>query len=285
MGATGAAWRVVSGSSRLVLRLADPRPGKIVTFEAEAGFRDRLRLETACIARPVATHVTHPMLVPEEQRWSVDEELPGQHLEPADMSPEIWREIGALLACIHSQPASCFGRALNNRARLVGIEEDAVSGAATRFPKAWPFVERDIWAHPVVVALPGIGSVLEAVRPEILAYVLDSAAGPNHGDLHARQILVDKGKLTGLVDFGDLAVGAQFWDLASILYFNGSAALSASLEGYTADQMRRQEIHNLAMLFAGVIAVYHVDRAAILCLPNRKVFATRFLREWQDRVR
>jgi len=54
-----------------------------------------------------------------------------------------------------------------------------------------------------------------------------------HGDLHARNILVSAGALTGIIDWGDMAAGDRATDLASIwmLFADAAArerALSAS---------------------------------------------------------
>jgi aminoglycoside phosphotransferase (APT) family kinase protein len=49
-----------------------------------------------------------------------------------------------------------------------------------------------------------------------LAAPADVATTWIHGDLHARNVLVERGRITGVIDWGDLAAGDRATDLASI---------------------------------------------------------------------
>jgi aminoglycoside phosphotransferase (APT) family kinase protein len=45
---------------------------------------------------------------------------------------------------------------------------------------------------------------------------LDVESAWIHGDLHSRNVLVDAGALSGVIDWGDMAAGDRATDLASI---------------------------------------------------------------------
>jgi aminoglycoside phosphotransferase (APT) family kinase protein len=51
---------------------------------------------------------------------------------------------------------------------------------------------------------------------DALAAANDTAATWIHGDLHPRNVLTEKGRLTGIIDWGDLARGDRASDLAAI---------------------------------------------------------------------
>ena len=54
-----------------------------------------------------------------------------------------------------------------------------------------------------------------------------------HGDLHARNVLVDAGKFSGVIDWGDLAAGDKATDLASVwMLLPGARARREAIEAY-----------------------------------------------------
>ncbi len=57
-----------------------------------------------------------------------------------------------------------------------------------------------------------------------------------HGDLHARNVLVDDAQFTGVIDWGDITAGDPATDLACAwMLFENSAAREAMLTAYQAD--------------------------------------------------
>jgi aminoglycoside phosphotransferase (APT) family kinase protein len=54
-----------------------------------------------------------------------------------------------------------------------------------------------------------------------------------HGDLHARNVLVEAGSITGIIDWGDLAAGDRATDLASVwMLFDRPEARQEALRAY-----------------------------------------------------
>ena len=72
-----------------------------------------------------------------------------------------------------------------------------------------------------------------------------------HGDLHPRNILVEKGKITGIIDWGDIGSGDRATDLASVwMLFSERRARARVLIDYGADADTVLRAKGWAVLFA-----------------------------------
>jgi aminoglycoside phosphotransferase (APT) family kinase protein len=146
--------------------------------------------------------------------WSVVPWLPGS---PADLVPPEQSEaavLGGFLRALHrpappGAPRNPFrGGALRDRhdavtGRLARLEEHGVDVAAARA----------LWAG--VVDLP-----------------VDAGPVWVHGDLHARNLLVEDGRLAAVIDWGDLTSGDPATDLAAAWLLFEPAAHDALLDAY-----------------------------------------------------
>ena len=75
-------------------------------------------------------------------------------------------------------------------------------------------------------------SVIQVWR-DALDAPLDVAPTWLHGDLHPRNVLVERGVLSGIIDWGDITAGDRATDLASIwMLFSDRDAQRAALERY-----------------------------------------------------
>ena len=72
-----------------------------------------------------------------------------------------------------------------------------------------------------------------------------------HGDLHARNVLVQGGAITGIIDWGDMCSGDRATDLAAIwMLFSERAARERALLDYGADTDTVQRAKGWAVFFA-----------------------------------
>jgi aminoglycoside phosphotransferase (APT) family kinase protein len=131
--------------------------------------------------------------------WSVTPWIEG---ETADLSPPDSNQ-GELLAAFFEalhQPAPAD--APRNPNRGVPLSERADS-----------FADR-------LARLCGKTHILDervrALWSDALAAANDTAPTWIHGDLHPRNVLIEKGRLTGIIDWGDLARGDRASDLAAV---------------------------------------------------------------------
>src|SRR5262245_31792209 len=63
-----------------------------------------------------------------------------------------------------------------------------------------------------------------------------------HGDLKAAHLLVDTGRLAGVIDWGDAAVGDPLWDIARFAHRADGGAVSLLLEGYDPERAMVDEL-------------------------------------------
>lgn len=129
--------------------------------------------------------------------WSVVPWLPG---EPADLTP----------------PAPDDARSLGEFLRA--LHESAPRNAPANPYRGVPLTHRTDTFAERTERLVDSGVDVDAARS---AYAAGTSASPTtkrvwiHGDLHPRNVLVDSGRITAVVDWGDLTAGDPATDLAA----------------------------------------------------------------------
>ncbi|HEY6922682.1 MAG TPA: aminoglycoside phosphotransferase family protein [Steroidobacteraceae bacterium] len=147
-------------------------------------------------------------------RWSIVPWLAG---EAADQSPPAASEatrLGEFLRALHT-PAPA-GAPLNP-VRGVALEQRA-STVEERMQRL------------AAMAVPIVTAEIYRIWEAALAAPLDVGPTWLHGDLHARNVLVDDGRLTGVIDWGDVTAGDRATDLAAVwMLFADAEARSRAL--------------------------------------------------------
>jgi aminoglycoside phosphotransferase (APT) family kinase protein len=95
-----------------------------------------------------------------------------------------------------------------------------------------------------------------------------------HGDLHARNVLVEHGVITGVIDWGDITSGDIATDLASIwMLFSSQHARRSAIAEYAVSEATLQRAKGWAVLF-GVILL----DTGLVDHPRHAVMGERTLR-------
>ncbi len=101
----------------------------------------------------------------------------------------------------------------------------------------------------------------DRITPSIDALWSDALSVPEttesiwiHGDLHSRNILVDRGRLSSIIDWGDITSGDTATDLAGIWsLFEQPAARREVLRCYAVDESTLRRARGWAILFGTVL--------------------------------
>jgi aminoglycoside phosphotransferase (APT) family kinase protein len=149
-------------------------------------------------------------------RWSIVPWLAG---EPADLQPPHSSEapkLGAFLKALHTRaPAD----APLNPVRGVPLQKRA------------PAVEERM--HRLESQSPLITPEMRRMWTAALAAPMDVEPTWIHGDLHPRNVLVEDGVFSGIIDWGDIAAGDRATDLAAIwMLFDDPQARRQAWQAY-----------------------------------------------------
>jgi aminoglycoside phosphotransferase (APT) family kinase protein len=274
-GAQSQVWLVESTTERFTLRVGVARAGEANAYESEFALRRQLLDRGGHVAKPLFTNLD---IETGTAAWSLDEYVVGSPVTPEMLTSAMCREIGELLAKLHSLPVEGFGLLQNRRDRLVGRQFSRRDGILDRLDQPWPFTGAALEEHPIVLERPESVQKLRCVEPLLVALTEnDSETCVLHSDLHRGQFLFHEGRLAALLDFGDATAGPRAWDIASFAYFHGWRLASHMIEGYVKTSSGAASIFDDARLFAIVLALHQAGRAGPLGQPQRMEGAIRYL--------
>jgi aminoglycoside phosphotransferase (APT) family kinase protein len=173
--------------------------------------------------------------------WSVLPWLPGN---TADQAPPHAGEALRL---------ADFLKALHHR------ESDNLPAHAPRNPvRGCPLADRQ---QAVETRLARLRQHTDAVTPQVDAAWQNALAAPPatqdvwlHGDLHPRNILTHDGRLSAILDWGDLGVGDAATDLASLwMVLDDPVARQQALERYAPDAHLLARAHGWTVSFGSLL--------------------------------
>lgn len=282
------AWRCATARGDVVVRAArSDRPAAEADaprFEAQAAILERLRPLDPHLPEPIATNRSAGDRDPLGGRvaWSVDAAVPGAPLPrgaaEAELPKQATRELGALLARLHTLQCSGFGMLADRRDVLHGAAQDFDEGMLARYHDAWPYSGAPLVSHPVARVAPQTIGALSQLRDQLMRYGSAGRLAVLHGDLHEGHVFVETDHLGALIDFGSAWIGPPGADLASFAAFYGWPLTTVLLEGYEANGVMRDvrlaEAHQLAV----VVALHRIRRS----LDERDGRQDRWLRFLQE---
>jgi aminoglycoside phosphotransferase (APT) family kinase protein len=131
--------------------------------------------------------------------WSVTPWIEGQtaDLSPTDLSQG--EALAAFFEALH-QPAPADAPCNPYRGVPLSERADAFADRLAKLRDKTDMIDRRV----------------HSLWSDALAAANDTSPTWIHGDLHPRNVLVEKGRLTGIIDWGDLARGDRAADLAAV---------------------------------------------------------------------
>lgn len=146
------------------------------------------------------------------------ERLPGRNLEHAWQSlsePDrirIVQELGSIMKCLHALPIDDW---MHNPWVADVLATKRWQDAYHAPPELYPLL-----IESAIVARPDIRSLLDSVSLFAAARMFAFEPAPNtfiHTDLHFQNVVVDAGRITGLIDFEGSRIGARDVELDMLL--------------------------------------------------------------------
>ena len=261
-GASTIAWRVETDGEAVIVLVQKPGDVPPPRYAAQLALLDRLHPLDQRVPRPFGTSHDGDLagIVPTDRAWAVVGEIAGEAGAAEDLTPEGARDLGELLAKLHSIECEGYGWPEDRRDALRGTAPDMAAGLLQRWPAPWPFDGSAVISHPVTRQAPHLLDGLAKLREPLLGFTGIELAVPLHGDLNAGNLLLRDGRLSGVMDFGDLLIGPPALDIASFAYFHGWERVEPLLEGYTSNGVMRDVRRAEAQMLSVVIALHQLQR-------------------------
>jgi len=228
MGTPPAEVEIDERQARQLLAAQHPDLADLPIVSIASGWDNHLlRLGDLLALRFPRRHLAAQLIL-NEQRWlpSLSERLPlaipapvrigiAQFQYPWAWSVTPWIEGET---ADHSPPDANQGEVL--AAFFEALHTPAPADAPRNPYRGMPLGERASAFTDRLAKLQGKTAILDrrvhALWSDALAAANDTAPTWIHGDLHPRNVLIEKGCLTGVIDWGDLACGDRACDLAAV---------------------------------------------------------------------
>jgi len=192
---------------------------------------------------------------------------------PAQGYPWSWSIVPWLPGTTADQHEPAASQARPFAAFLRSLHQPAPADAPVNPARGCPLSQR---AESVEVRVQRLTKITKLITPQI-RHIWDSAINAPldmsptwlHGDLHPRNILVEQGSITGVIDWGDITSGDPATDLASVwMLFADPRARGDALSAYgNVSDSTRQRAKGWAVLFGVMLLdtglVDHPRHAAI----------------------
>ncbi len=261
-GVTAVGWRADTDAGPYCVLVAvppetyqDEYAGADAQFEARSAVLAALRERDTRCPEPIATNRSPG--IPEslrQRRWMVTSWVSG---EPAQtpVGPEVAHDLGEVVAALHALPAEGYGMLEDTAEAIRGRESTPGADFTSRWGvELWPYDGRPLMSHPLVQAAPHLVPAVGGLREQLLWYADVPARAVCHTDLNASHIMVEDGRLSGLLDFGDCAIVPPAFDIASFAFYEGWATTEHLLQGYASNSvlrdLRRAEAYHLGVVLA-----------------------------------
>ena len=170
-------------------------------------------------------------------KWSVLPWLAGEAADIAEPDAQ------------QSEPLAAFMRALHT---------PAPADAPPNPVRGVPLAERAEGVEERLVRLTGKTDHVTDEIWRIWHEALDAPLAQDrmwlHGDLHARNVLVKDGAISGVIDWGDMTAGDPATDLASVwMLLEDAGARATAMAAYGADEAIWARARGWAVLFAAIL--------------------------------
>ena len=273
-GATSEAWQVGIGNDDFVVRFIPIGTKRPVTYQSEFTILRLLRAQGYNVPKPVLNSAECQQILPNvPEPWAVTGLIDGSAILKEQLPQQAAKELGAMLAAIHTLPVKHFGRLAEQPGELCGLQSDPLMGTKARWCHAalWPLDGSMLEAHPIATMLSHLIGELQQMQMELMDAVQAENVVLTHSDLHGEHIFVKDQQLAGIIDFGVAFIGNPAWDFASLAFSHGWSVVEDVLTGYTNSAEQRSYLLNNTQKLALAVSLYKLDKALKANAPATKV--------------
>ena len=215
-GNSSQAWTATHDGKRSVVRVPIPNSGRLLSDRSEA----RIGALLSAAGHPVSDWT---LVEVDDAPCCVGPLLDGTPVAYGEVWTDLFAaDLAAVLHDLHQLTADGFGPLENDDTQLRGRSATTTEGIVDHWFRAaiWPFDQTTLEKHPIVSIAADLVEQIASVEQEIR----EAAMGPNgvvHSDLHREHLLIDGGRLSGALDFGDAFVGSTAWDFSLLHWYYG----------------------------------------------------------------
>ncbi len=264
-GASSFAWLAKGAADTLVVRAMPPNNPKPITYGVELSILRALNPRGLLVPAPIATSQPPNAFALEDVNfpWAVTRSVWGTPIGNNSLTVQAAEQLGKLLRALHDLPCSGYGWLRINDSGWYGEQPSALHGARQRWAEnaLWPLDTSTLESHIVAQLAPDLLPALRNAQQRLVDAASEGTGVVCHTDLHRGHLYMQGEFLTGLIDFGDVAILPPAWEFAILAAHYGWASVREILRAYSEDAAQRKALLNQAQLLAVVVGLYKLNRA------------------------
>ncbi len=189
--------------------------------------------------------------------------LPVRRGEPESGFPWPW----SIVEWVDGTPASLLtgrpevGLAADLARFLIALHKPAPDTAPVNGVRGVPLRRRDHSVRERLATSASSAALLDVWGDAVTAPLWEGDPLWLHGDLHSGNVLVDRGRLTGVIDFGDMTAGDPATDLAVAWFLFDPQGRRELRERYGADADTWRRARGWALAIASALVRPNADSA------------------------
>ncbi|MCA9912730.1 MAG: aminoglycoside phosphotransferase family protein [Anaerolineae bacterium] len=264
-GASSFAWLAKGTTDTLVVRAMPPHHSKPITYGVELSILQALNPRGLLVPAPIATSEPPNAVELEDVGfpWAVTRSVWGTPIGKHSLTVQAAEQLGKLLRALHDLPCTGYGWLRINEQGWYGEQSSALAGARERWAEnaLWPLDSSTLESHIVAQLAPDLLPALRDAQQRLIEAASEGIGAICHTDLHRGHLYMRGEFLTGLIDFGDVAILPPAWEFAILAVFYGWSSVREILRAYSEDAAQRQTILDQAQVLAVIVGLYKLNRA------------------------
>ena len=286
-GASSVAWQAEFGNEHWIIRAMPAESAKPMSYPQEFAVSKRLFQAGFPVPEPLQ-HSAETALEGLDFAWTISRKAEGAGINKANLSDEAGEDLARMLAFLHALPAEGWGWLHLKQGRFVGEKATPLDGARERWQAhpLWPLDKSRLESHPASYNAPFFLPSLKRLMPELMRAASLGTRAVCHSDLHREHLYIKEGRLSAVIDFGDVCLLPPAWEFAILARYYGWPAVLKMLRVYAPNNV--EGLLRQALALGMIVAMYKFNRryqsqAAVILRAQELYFLQQTLDHWQGR--